>query len=40
MSAPVYAERDGAIAAVVLDRPELMNALDKAMWMKLGAVMR
>jgi enoyl-CoA hydratase len=40
MSAPVYAERDGAIATVVLNRPERMNALDKAMWMMLGAVMR
>jgi len=40
MSEPVYAERDGGIATVVLNRPERMNALDKAMWMKLGAVMR
>ena len=40
MSAPVYAERDGAIATVVLNRPERMNALDKAMWMRLGAIMR
>lgn len=40
MSAPVYAERDGAIATVVLNRPERMNALDKAMWLQLGAVMR
>lgn len=40
MSAPVYAERDGAIATVVLNRPERMNALDKAMWMRLGALMR
>jgi enoyl-CoA hydratase len=40
MSAPVYAERDGAIATVVLNRPERMNALDKTMWMQLGAIMR
>ena len=40
MSDPVYAQRDGAIATVALNRPERMNALDKAMWMKLGAVMR
>jgi enoyl-CoA hydratase/carnithine racemase len=40
MSAPVYVERDGAIATVVLNRPERMNALDKAMWMQLGAIMR
>jgi enoyl-CoA hydratase len=40
MSAPVYAERDGAIATVVLNRPERMNALDKAMWVRLGAILR
>jgi len=40
MSMPVYAERDGAIATVVLNRPQRMNALDKAMWLALGAVMR
>lgn len=40
MSVPVYAERDGAIATVVLNRPERMNALDKAMWLRLGAVLR
>jgi enoyl-CoA hydratase len=40
MTAPVYVERDGAIATVVLNRPERMNALDKAMWMQLGALMR
>jgi enoyl-CoA hydratase/carnithine racemase len=40
MSAPVYAERDGAIATVVLNRPGRMNALDKAMWTALGAVVR
>jgi len=40
MSAPVYAERDGAIATVVLNRPERMNALDKGMWMRLGELTR
>jgi enoyl-CoA hydratase/carnithine racemase len=40
MTAPVHVERDGAIATVVLNRPERMNALDKAMWMQLGALMR
>ena len=40
MSAPVYVERDGAIASVVLNRPERMNALDKAMWLRLGELMR
>jgi enoyl-CoA hydratase/carnithine racemase len=40
MSEPVYVERDGDVATVVLNRPERMNALDKAMWMQLGAHMR
>lgn len=42
MSAPdaVLVERDGPIATVVLNRPERMNALDKAMWMQLGAAIR
>jgi enoyl-CoA hydratase/carnithine racemase len=40
MSEPVYAGRDGAVATVVLNRPERMNALDRAMWVKLGALMR
>lgn len=37
---PVLVERDGAIATVVLNRPERLNALDKAMWMRLGDAMR
>ena len=28
------------IATITLNRPERLNALDKAMWMRLGAVMR
>jgi len=40
MSEPVYAELDGDIATVVLNRPERMNALDKSMWLKLGTVLR
>jgi enoyl-CoA hydratase/carnithine racemase len=32
----VYVERDGAIATVVLNRPEKRNALNKAMWRRLG----
>ena len=40
MSEPVYAERDGDIATVVLNRPERLNALDKQMWMRLGALLR
>jgi len=33
----VAVERDGAIATVVLDRPEKLNALTRAMWASLGA---
>ncbi len=40
MSGPVYAERDGDIATVVLNRPERLNALDKEMWMRLGTLLR
>jgi enoyl-CoA hydratase/carnithine racemase len=32
----VRIERDGAIATVVLDRPEKLNALTRAMWAALG----
>jgi enoyl-CoA hydratase/carnithine racemase len=35
----VLVERDGAIATVVLNRPEKLNALNKAMWRRLGDVM-
>jgi enoyl-CoA hydratase/carnithine racemase len=34
----VYAERDGQIASVVLNRPEKLNALNKAMWLRLGTL--
>ena len=37
MSEHVSATRDGAIATVVLDRPEKLNALTKTMWQALGA---
>ena len=36
----VVLDRDGAIATVTLNKPERMNALDRAMWTQLGAVMR
>jgi enoyl-CoA hydratase/carnithine racemase len=36
MSDRVLVERDGAIATVVLNRPELMNALDLAAWQGLA----
>lgn len=43
MSDPVYVERDGgsspAIATVVLNRPEKLNALDLATWRRLGAIL-
>ena len=36
----ILVQRDGAIATVLLNRPQRMNALDKAMWMQLGAAVR
>jgi len=36
----VVLDRDGAIVTVTLNKPERMNALDRAMWTQLGAVMR
>lgn len=35
----VYVERDGAIATVVLNRPDKMNAMTLDMWLRLGATM-
>ena len=35
----ILVERDGAIATVVLNRPEKLNALTKPMWKRLGEVM-
>jgi len=40
MPDPVYLERDGCIATVVLNNPEKLNALSFAMWMGLGEIMR
>src|SRR5262249_24307636 len=37
---PVLVRRDGAIATVTLNKPERLNALDKAMWRCLGEAMR
>jgi len=37
---PVLVSRDGAIATVALNNPERLNALDQAMWRRLGEVMR
>jgi enoyl-CoA hydratase/carnithine racemase len=36
MSGAITMTRDGAIASVVLDRPEKLNALTRAMWEHLG----
>lgn len=35
----VLVERDGDIVTVVLNRPEKLNALNKAMWRRMGEVM-
>ena len=40
MGETILVERDGAIATVVLNKPERLNALDRAMWARLGEVMR
>ncbi len=39
MSDTILVERDRAIATVVLNRPEKLNALTKPMWRRLGEVM-
>ncbi len=36
MSETILVRRDGAIATVVLNRPEKLNALNKPMWQRLG----
>ncbi len=36
MPDPILVERDGAIATVVLNRPEKLNALTRPMWQALG----
>jgi len=38
MSDTILVERDGAIATVVLNRPEKLNALTRPMWRRLGDV--
>jgi enoyl-CoA hydratase/carnithine racemase len=40
VSEAILVERDGAIATVTLNRPERLNALDKAMWSRLGSAMQ
>jgi len=39
MSDVVLLSRDGDIATVTLNRPDRLNALDKAMWQRLAAIM-
>jgi len=39
MTGLILVERDGPIATVVLNRPEKLNALTKAMWRRLGEVL-
>ncbi len=39
MTEPILVERDGAIATVVLNRPDKLNALTRAMWRRLGETM-
>ncbi len=36
MTDAILIERDGAIATVVLNRPDKLNALTRAMWQQLG----
>ncbi len=36
MAATIFVERDGAIATVVLNRPNKLNALTRGMWASLG----
>jgi enoyl-CoA hydratase/carnithine racemase len=40
MSDNILVERDGAIATVVLNRPDKLNALTRAMWSELGATVQ
>src|SRR5262245_5054417 len=40
MAEPILVTRDGAIATVTLNKPARLNALDKAMWQRLGEAAR
>ncbi len=40
MSDPILVERDGAIATVILNRPEKLNALNLDAWQRLAEAMR
>ncbi len=39
MNDTIFVERNGPVATVVLNRPDRLNALTKAMWRRLGEVM-
>ncbi len=40
MTDPILVQRDGAIATVVLNRPNKLNAMTKPMWRRLGDALR
>jgi enoyl-CoA hydratase/carnithine racemase len=40
MTDTILVERDGAIATIILNRPEKLNALTRAMWSRLGATVQ
>ena len=40
MATPILLTRDGAIATVTLNNPDRLNALNRAMWTRLGETMR
>lgn len=40
VSDPILVSREGAIATVALNNPDKLNALNKAMWARLGEAMR
>ncbi len=40
MSDAIFTERDGAVASVVLNRPDKLNALDLPDWQRIGDIMR
>ena len=39
MTNSVLLQRDGAIATIVLNKPERMNAMDRGMWERIGELM-